>query len=232
VDGHSRSTHLAQARAHDDDFDGRVEQVTPAAAHQHVVLRPRRGEVLQAMPYKRGVVHPVKLAVSVATILVATAAPARAQVAGADGGGGELAAAQADFESALASTSASDCATACRALESMRRAADRICALDPGTKCSDARARVEESAARVRAKCPDCGAATTPPSMQPAPPPPVSAGQARATEEESQAAPSRRGCGCIVSNDTEPSAIAAGIAIVAAWVGRLNRKRRRREGDG
>jgi len=55
-----------------------------------------------------------------------------------------------------ATLSTSDCATACRALASMQRAADRICALAPGKSCDDARAKVDDATRRVREQCPTC----------------------------------------------------------------------------
>ena len=57
---------------------------------------------------------------------------------------------------------AGDCATMCRALQSMARAAQRICALSQGgndadrQRCVDAKARVEEATKRVLAACPAC----------------------------------------------------------------------------
>ncbi len=54
------------------------------------------------------------------------------------------------------------CTTMCKALDSMIRAADRICELaQSGTpedqkRCADARSKVQEALARVRAACPEC----------------------------------------------------------------------------
>jgi hypothetical protein len=50
----------------------------------------------------------------------------------------------------------SDCATACRALESMERAAQHLCALDDGNECGRARQRLEAARERVRASCGGC----------------------------------------------------------------------------
>jgi hypothetical protein len=51
------------------------------------------------------------------------------------------------------------CATACRALASMSRAADHLCGLagDMDQRCGDARTRVKNATDRVRAQCPVCG---------------------------------------------------------------------------
>jgi hypothetical protein len=58
--------------------------------------------------------------------------------------------------------STSDCATACRALASIRRAADKICALDPGDRCVSGRAKADDATRRVRDACPECAIATAP----------------------------------------------------------------------
>ncbi len=50
------------------------------------------------------------------------------------------------------------CATACRALSSMRRSADHLCSLagERDGRCEDARARVTGATSRVSAQCPAC----------------------------------------------------------------------------
>src|SRR5262245_19151256 len=55
---------------------------------------------------------------------------------------------EAQIEREDVSLATGDCASACAALASMRRAAERLCALDPGPKCSAARANVEGAASR------------------------------------------------------------------------------------
>jgi hypothetical protein len=62
-----------------------------------------------------------------------------------------------------ATLSTQDCVTACKALASIRRAADRICALEPGPRCVDARAKADDAQRRVQAACPDCQLAAAPP---------------------------------------------------------------------
>lgn len=49
-----------------------------------------------------------------------------------------------------------DCSAACAALESMERAARRLCELDPGPRCTAAEKTVEEARRRLRAACPEC----------------------------------------------------------------------------
>ena len=56
-----------------------------------------------------------------------------------------------------------DCTTACRALQSIQRAADRICELEPGARCTDARSKADDAARKVHASCPDCVIAQAPP---------------------------------------------------------------------
>lgn len=53
---------------------------------------------------------------------------------------------------------ADGCATACRALSSMRRAASHLCELagDGDTRCDSAKTRVASAEERVRASCSDC----------------------------------------------------------------------------
>lgn len=50
------------------------------------------------------------------------------------------------------------CHAACRALASMRRATERLCALsgEDETRCGDARVRVERAEQRVQTRCPAC----------------------------------------------------------------------------
>jgi hypothetical protein len=70
--------------------------------------------------------------------------------------------ARREFERAEASlqASASDCATACRALASMTRAVEHLCALadSPGDqqRCDDARRRMASARERVRQTCGAC----------------------------------------------------------------------------
>ena len=90
----------------------------------------------------------------------------------------EMATALADFAAAekdLALTA--PCDSMCKALQSMVRAADRICDLardgsaSDQKRCTDARQKVAEATARVRAACPECNPA--PPYAPSTTPPPV-----------------------------------------------------------
>jgi hypothetical protein len=99
----------------------------------------------------------VALAVLVVTW---TPRPAFAQAAsaaplGADAGG-DVDALQAALDRDYAQAMANDCALACRALESMRRSAERLCQLDPGERCARAKGKVDAATTRVRSSCPTC----------------------------------------------------------------------------
>jgi hypothetical protein len=146
--------------------------------------------------------------------------------------GDDIAAAQADFESQLASLDTTDCSLACRALESMRRAAEHLCSLDPGARCADARAKVGRAAERVRASCPSCDAATGTTTVQektrapePAPPPEE---YRESDTTASRNAPSHGGCaGCTAASGACAGGALAAIAIAMTMLAR----RRRRHGS-
>lgn len=48
------------------------------------------------------------------------------------------------------------CEEACEAVRSLRRAAERLCVLDPGPPCRAARDKLEDAERRVREACPAC----------------------------------------------------------------------------
>jgi hypothetical protein len=70
----------------------------------------------------------------------------------------EIAGARSDLDRAESQVSAAtgDCATACRALASMERAAQHLCALDSGRECDRARERLAAARERVRSSCGGC----------------------------------------------------------------------------
>jgi hypothetical protein len=120
-----------------------------------------------------------------------------------------------------AALSTSDCTTACRALSSIRRAADKICALDPGTtRCTSAKAKADDATRRVREACPDCAVAQAPGTQ--APPPAEPASVMKPAESE------KRG-GCAGCATTSTNGADSGWILAVAWaVSRLGRKSRRR----
>ncbi len=112
------------------------------------------------------------MAATVATAVVSTAAmsEAEAQERPADE---EVEVQLTLIEQSLAKLELSNCASACEALKSMRRAAERVCSLDGAGPCDKARAKVEEARKKVAAACPDCEAAQARRSVheEPAPKP-------------------------------------------------------------
>ncbi len=88
------------------------------------------------------------------------AQPPAADRAGPDvkGKDDDLAAADLEFDRAASELSAAgaDCPRACKALDSMSRASERICALDPDEssgRCRRAKERFAEAAGKVRRSC-------------------------------------------------------------------------------
>jgi MYXO-CTERM domain-containing protein len=123
-----------------------------------------------------------------------------------------------------------DCRRACKALEAMLRAAERICRLDPGPRCAAAREKVAAARRHVRDQCPDCLPAREDPQ--------------RATDYEdaeaqpdSQAAPATagpqsetRGAGCAAcrAGRADSGQLAAlGWALTLVLVLALRRRRRK-----
>jgi hypothetical protein len=199
---------------------------------------------------------PVRRVLLSATFVAAALSmrPAAAQEAGAAyaSPAAEIAALQAQMGQALSQLS-SGCAVACPALGSMERAAARICALDPGPRCTEARAKVRDAATRVRRACGECRdqggapllddrkkedrdgeekpAAPLSASPQPPPPPVVAPRPAEAPAREVQAAApaGRGGCAaCTISADPQGALGATVSALFAAIAlgGRRSRRRR------
>jgi hypothetical protein len=95
----------------------------------------------------------------------------------------------------------------------MRRAAERICILEPGPRCDAARSKVHDAERRVAQACPECA----PPQMMPPEPPPPSALRA--------SAPRSGGCaGCAVPG--EPRGDALGVIVGVGVLAALARRRR------
>jgi hypothetical protein len=76
------------------------------------------------------------------------------------GGASEMSTLLGDVDRYAAEAQGQDCAAACRAIDSMRSATERICEIDPGDPCARARETLRKSGARVRAACPDCAVAS------------------------------------------------------------------------
>lgn len=138
------------------------------------------------MRYSAAVSHSRVLAPSaLSALLLLLANPASADAPAGPSDMEQAMSAFAEAEKALAASP--PCETMCKALHSMARAAEHICELArDGTaldqkRCVDARAKVEEATARVRAACPDCvtskpDAPVTAAETKSAPVPPAKAG--------------------------------------------------------
>jgi hypothetical protein len=165
----------------------------------------------------------------IALSLIAATPPALAQtLGGGDGGGGdggdEAYSLQLEIDRDWASLQSADCDTACRALDSMRRAADRLCVLEPGDRCTKAQLRVKAATDRVRSTCPACASAQE--GEKAANPPPTPA------EEHEAAAPSRRGgcagCALVEGEDGRGDVATTMLAAVGFALLRRGRRRQRR----
>jgi hypothetical protein len=137
--------------------------------------------------------------------------------------GGDIEALQKEIDRDETELASKSCVDACRALTSMKNAAERLCAIDPGPKCEDARDRVARATERVRGACPECAAATLttkPEAQQTTPPPPPAPVRAGATAQSmpAQSAPRRGGCaGCAIEPSEGPlDPFALGLFVAAA----------------
>jgi hypothetical protein len=114
------------------------------------------------MHRRGGAIGAFGVAAVVGFVVFGSARSVRADVV--DGEPATIEEAQHAFDEARDAFAASgtDCVIMCRALQSMARAAERICALTHGgdaaakKRCDDARAKVEEAKKKVLAACPGC----------------------------------------------------------------------------
>ena len=144
----------------------------------------------------------------------------------------------ADLEKSLAeehaALSTSDCTAACRALASIRRAADKICALEPGARCSAAHAKAEDATRRVRDACPECAIASVTPQPERAPAAtpvmPSEPGRDSTTKTGTANAPaaesSRGGCASCAEGGATPGDWTASALGILARGGLLRRRRK------
>jgi hypothetical protein len=178
-----------------------------------------------------GVGRPSSLAVVVLVSLGVVASAPRAFAQGRE----DVATLEKSLAAEAAQLSTSDCTEACRALASIRRAADKICALEPGERCAAAHAKAEEATRRVRDACPDCAIASAPTSPKGAPAEPAASVPDRkgapppaeptsVVQAEGQA--TRGGCrGCATARGG-PGDLALGAAAFLAMAALLRRRRR------
>lgn len=152
----------------------------------------------------------------------------------ADAGAGEdVEALLKDLQQEYTALSTQDCAIACKAYASIRRAADRICGLEPGPRCSDARAKADDAQRRVQAACPDCHLAAAKPkdderrAVEYAPNAPM--GKASAGSADEKNAPSKGGCASCTTarSDFRSGLEAVGAAALAFSIRAIRRRNRR-----
>jgi MYXO-CTERM domain-containing protein len=155
-----------------------------------------------------------------------------------DAGSGDLTALQAEIERdyAQAVATASDCAVACRALESMKRAADRLCALEPGDRCTQAQQKLKDATDHVRSSCPACAQALAGGDQKAAPqnatqtpppsPPPAAPGASPSSVEREEAVQKSGGCAGCATSSTPGGAV--GPLLLGVVVLMAQRRRRRR----
>ncbi|MDB4996451.1 MAG: hypothetical protein JWM74_3883 [Myxococcaceae bacterium] len=156
---------------------------------------------------------------AISALVLGTARAAHAQDAGDD-----LAALQKNLADEQVALSTADCSMACRALGSIRRVADRICALDPGEPCTSARTKAEDATRRVREACPDCAVA----AIAPPPPMPVAKEATMTTDSGPPSESKRGGCaGCTTAASTSDPTSVAGLVVAVAALGFRRRSRRR-----
>jgi MYXO-CTERM domain-containing protein len=154
---------------------------------------------------------------------------------GATGGKDELSNLERNLASESAALSTADCTTACRALASIRRAADKICALEPGDRCAAGRAKADEATKRVRDACPECAIATAPPKPAPereeramtkggAQPTADSASPVTAASPPSES--KRGGCAGCATTPTSPGDLTTAALAISALAFTLRRRRK------
>lgn len=155
----------------------------------------------------------------------AALAPGPARADGGDDGDVGALEKQLDAEHASLSSlelATRDCVAACRALGSIRRAAERICALEPGQRCDSARDKAADATRRVRDACPDCAIATSPAEPSPE----------RAVAMEAASAPQAEppgGCrSCGATGASSPGVDAGALVLATLAALRLAGPRRRR----
>jgi hypothetical protein len=125
-----------------------------------------------------------------------------------------------------ATLSTQDCVTACKAYASIRRAADKICGLEPGPRCTDARTKANDAQRRVQAACPDCQVASAFPKQDEY----RATGDAKSapTAVEAESAPRKGGCASCSTPGERPMGD-AGVMILGAFaVARVLRRRQQR----
>jgi len=169
-------------------------------------------------------------AVTAAAAALALASSTAFADAGDAGEASDVRALEQQLAEEHAALSTADCNAACRALGSIRRAADKICALEPGPRCDSAREKAADATRRVRDACPDCEIARAP---LPTPAPERAAARDERAVATAEPPPEPRG-GCRSCSATENGATSdLGTIVLAVFgaarlAGRRSKRDRRR----
>jgi hypothetical protein len=140
-------------------------------------------------------------------------------------------------EKAIAAATFSECIEACKALDSLTRAADALCAAD-ADRCREAQERVRAASMRVLSQCPQCASARKVPSTPPPNAPKVDEAKAgdskRALDSDAPAttraevasvnAPKRGGCASCSQATTTWNDGAGGLWLLTATVAVMRRR--------
>ena len=178
---------------------------------------------------------PRRLVVAACAALALTSSTLRVAHAQLDAGAEDLTTLEKQLADESIALTTADCANACRALASIRRAAQKICALDPDERCVAARAKADDATRRVHEACPDCAIASAPlpgprheeramgkgGSPRPAPPQVDAQQPASAPPSES----SKGGCASCTTSGTSPGDLAPAALAIGALAFVLRRRR-------
>jgi hypothetical protein len=158
-------------------------------------------------------------ALSIATTRYADAAPV--VDAGRDW------AAFSEQASALETAGMQDCELACKALESLSRAAERLCEIEQ-ERCAEAKARLAKVRTQVRTGCPTCAIPTVShdeAKATPSAPERDSIAISKGESMTSENAPRRGGCAsCSLSCQTSPSVVVHLLSLGALMLLRGRRR--------
>ena len=156
-------------------------------------------------------------------MLLLTCLPSTALAQPALASSSDVDAAQAEVDRDYAQALASDCGLACRALDSMKHATERLCALDPGDRCASAKKKLDDATTRVRTACPVCAEALEEKKPVAAPRPAEAPASMNVVEAES--VQKKGGCaGCATTS--APADAVGPLALVGLTLLLLRRRRR------
>ncbi|HEY3819471.1 MAG TPA: MYXO-CTERM sorting domain-containing protein [Polyangiaceae bacterium] len=130
---------------------------------------------------------------------------------------------QAELDRDYVQALSSDCALACRALESMKRATERLCALDPGDRCASAKKKLDDATIHVRSACPACAEALE--ELKPTATPVPQEAPAGENVVEAESVPKKGGCaGCATTSTPADALVPLGLAGLLLLVSRRRRR--------